>query len=314
MDPAHFNFSFPSPSGPSEPSLYDIALCYAADSPYSCVKDQLGRALDTWETQIEEKRHDLLGECENWLFSNSMEIARWHVRERARKSQKNSQLSHFFSCCKYDNRRVFFIKRWAVVEKSEKRFGQPHVHSTQSSKRGKNNQSSAARAVHLSSAFALVSAEIFHSILAAHPKSGFPMIVGCTTRNGMSGCVWKMKGKFSRLINAIVHDDDAAAVHMKCDRWLDFISHFSTINYGTDFGVYLQMDATNKIMFPCQLSISLLYTNNNNNCQARCSSSRNWKSITERQERDSQKSQDSLSCFFSFFLFSMLESRFLIQF
>lgn len=104
--------------------------------------------------------------------------------ESARESHKRIRSYHIFSCCKYDIRRVFFIKMGSW-KKKWKTFGQPHVHSTQSSKRGKNNQSSAARAVHLSSAFASVSAaEIFHSILAVHPKSGFPTTVGSTTRNG----------------------------------------------------------------------------------------------------------------------------------
>lgn len=50
-------------SGPTEPSLVDVALCYIADSPLSCVKEQVGRALDSWESQVEEKRHDLMGKC-----------------------------------------------------------------------------------------------------------------------------------------------------------------------------------------------------------------------------------------------------------
>jgi hypothetical protein len=37
-------------------------LCYVSPTPWNCVKEQAGRMLSYLEEEIEEKRHELMGE------------------------------------------------------------------------------------------------------------------------------------------------------------------------------------------------------------------------------------------------------------
>ena len=45
----------------SGPSLVHTALCYISPTPWDCVKEQAGRALNYWEQTVDDKRHELMG-------------------------------------------------------------------------------------------------------------------------------------------------------------------------------------------------------------------------------------------------------------
>lgn len=50
-------------AGPLSSSIVESVLCYVSPTPWKCVKEQAARMLSQWEEVVEEKRHELMGEC-----------------------------------------------------------------------------------------------------------------------------------------------------------------------------------------------------------------------------------------------------------
>jgi hypothetical protein len=51
-------------AGPEPVSIVQTVLCYVSPTPWNCVKEQAGRMLNVWEAELEESRHNLMGELQ----------------------------------------------------------------------------------------------------------------------------------------------------------------------------------------------------------------------------------------------------------
>lgn len=193
-------------------------------------------------------------------------------------------------------------KKNANFEERKVKSRLPHVHTT--FVRGKNNQSFRARSLIIWD---------FHSQqrAAAHlslPKSGFPMIVFSFRSSSENGREFFARSRRKTQVEGSHqwHFRARSLLHMKCDRWLDSISHFSFISFPLSITVPTPNAIANEIMFPCQVRSAAAEHEEETEEEKK---TENPKPRTRLQEV-SLKSQDSLLSLFD----CTSKSRFLIQF